>query len=282
MDVNNGEILSLVSLPNFDINKRLSITDENYINKITKGVYELGSIFKTFTIALALEKDLVQPNTIIKNIPKKVKCSIYDISDIKDFPSDLSVEDILVRSSNVGTLMLAQKIGKEDYKEFIKKTNLLNRPKLELEEVGKPLDFKWNKCKLETISYGHGIAITPLQASATYAALSNGGRIVEPTIIKNSYLLNDKIISSETSKKINSILRKVVTEKEGTASLADIYGYEIGGKTGTSQNYGNKNKNLNTFISIFPSNKPKYALLVMLEKPQVASNLILQLQRSKN
>ena len=275
MDVNNGEILSLVSLPNFDINKRLSITDENYINKITKGVYELGSIFKTFTIALALEKDLVQPNTIIKNIPKKVKCSIYDISDIKDFPSDLSVEDILVRSSNVGTLMLAQKIGKEDYKDFIKKTNLLNRPKLELEEVGKPLNFKWNKCKLETISYGHGIAITPLQASATYAALSNGGRIVEPTIIKkNSYLLNDKIISSETSKKINSILRKVVTEKEGTASLADIYGYEIGGKTGTSQNYGNKNKNLNTFISIFPSNKPKYALLVMLENPQVASNLI--------
>ena len=275
MDVNNGEILSLVSLPNFDINKRLSITDENYINKITKGVYELGSIFKTFTIALALEKDLVQPNTIIKNIPKKVKCSIYDISDIKDFPSDLSVEDILVRSSNVGTLMLAQKIGKEDYKDFIKKTNLLNRPKLELEEVGKPLNFKWNKCKLETISYGHGIAITPLQASAIYAALSNGGRIVEPTIIKkNSYLLNDKIISSETSKKINSILRKVVTEKEGTASLADIYGYEIGGKTGTSQNYGNKNKNLNTFISIFPSNKPKYALLVMLENPQVASNLI--------
>ncbi len=275
MDVNNGEILSLVSLPNFDINKRLSITDENYINKITKGVYELGSIFKTFTIALALEKDLVQPNTIIKNIPKKVKCSIYDISDIKDFPSDLSVEDILVRSSNVGTLMLAQKIGKEDYKDFIKKTNLLNRPKLELEEVGKPLNFKWNKCKLETISYGHGIAITPLQASATYAALSNGGRIVEPTIIKkNSYLLNDKIISSETSKKINSILRKVVTEKEGTASLADIYGYEIGGKTGTSQNYGNKNQNLNTFISIFPSNKPKYALLVMLENPQVASNLI--------
>ena len=275
MDVNNGEILSLVSLPNFDINKRLSITDENYINKITKGVYELGSIFKTFTIALALEKDLVQPNTIIKNIPKKVKCSIYDISDIKDFPSDLSVEDILIRSSNVGTLMLAQKIGKEDYKDFIKKTNLLNRPKLELEEVGKPLNFKWNKCKLETISYGHGIAITPLQASATYAALSNGGRIVEPTIIKkNSYLLNDKIISSETSKKINLILRKVVTEKEGTASLADIYGYEIGGKTGTSQNYGNKNKNLNTFISIFPSNKPKYALLVMLENPQVASNLI--------
>ena len=119
---------------------------------------------------------------------------------------------------------------------------MLKTPSFELEELGTPLNFEWNKCKLETISYGHGIAITPLQASATYAALSNGGRIVEPTIIKkNSYLLNDKIISSETSKKINSILRKVVTEKEGTASLADVYGFDVGGKTGTSQKYGNKN-----------------------------------------
>ena len=99
---------------------------------------------------------------------------------------------------------------------------------MSLEEVGKPLDFKWNKCKLETISYGHGIAVTPLQATAAYAALSNGGRIVNPTIIKKKeYQVNDKIISSETSKKINKILRKVVTEKEGTASLADIYGYDV-------------------------------------------------------
>ncbi len=275
MDVNNGEVLSLVSLPNFNINKRENITDKNYTNKITKGIYELGSIFKTFTIALALEKNLVSPKTIIKDIPRKIKCSIHEISDIKKFPKDLSVEDILIRSSNIGTLMLAKKIGEQDYKNFIKETNLLDIPELELEELGTPLSFKWNKCKLETISYGHGIAVTPLQASATYAALTNGGNIVKPTLISNKeHQENKKIISSETSKKINTILRKVVTEKEGTASLADIYGYDVGGKTGTSQKYGNKSENLNTFISVFPSQNPKYVLLVMLENPQVATDLI--------
>tara|TARA_Y100000816_G_scaffold291886_1_gene284810 strand:- start:1159 stop:2886 length:1728 start_codon:yes stop_codon:yes gene_type:complete len=275
MNVNNGEVLSLVSLPNFNINKRERIIDKNYINKITKGVYELGSIFKTFTIALAIEKNLVSPETIIKNIPRKINCSVHEISDIKEFPNDLSVEDILIRSSNIGALIIAKKVGEEDYKTFIKKTNLLSSPKFELEEVGKPLDFKWNKCKLETISYGHGIAVTPLQATAAYAAITNGGNIVNPTIIKKKeYQVNEKIISSETSKKINKILRKVVTEKEGTASLADIYGYDVGGKTGTSQKYRNENENLNTFISVFPSQEPKYVLLVMLENPQVAPDLI--------
>ena len=275
MDVNNGEVLSLVSLPNFNINKRANITDKNYNNKITKGIYELGSIFKTFTIALALEKNLVSPETIIKDIPRKIKCSIHEISDIKKFPKDLSVEDILIRSSNIGTLMLAKKIGEQDYKDFIKKTNLLDMPDFELEELGTPLSFKWNKCKLETISYGHGIAVTPLQASATYAALTNGGNVIKPTLINNKEQQeNKKIISPKTSKKINTILRKVVTEKEGTASLADIYGYNVGGKTGTSQKYGNKNENLNTFISVFPSQDPKYVLLVMLENPQVATDLI--------
>ena len=275
MDVNNGEVLSLVSLPNFNINKRANITDKNYNNKITKGIYELGSIFKTFTIALALEKNLVSPETIIKDIPRKIRCSIHEISDIKKFPKDLSVEDILIRSSNIGTLMLAKKIGEQDYKDFIKKTNLLDMPDFELEELGTPLSFKWNKCKLETISYGHGIAVTPLQASATYAALTNGGNVIKPTLINNKEQQeNKKIISPKTSKKINTILRKVVTEKEGTASLADIYGYNVGGKTGTSQKYGNKNENLNTFISVFPSQDPKHVLLVMLENPQVATDLI--------
>ena len=275
MNVNYGEVLSLVSLPNFNINKRANIKDKNYINKITKGVYELGSIFKTFTIALALEKNLVSPETIITNIPRKIRCSVHEISDIKEFPKDLSVEEILIRSSNIGTLMLAQKVGEQDYKDFIKETNLLNAPEFELEELGTPLSFKWNKCKLETISYGHGIAVTPLQAATTYATLTNGGNLVKPTINrKEKYQDNKKVISSETSEKINTILRKVVTEKEGTASLANIYGYDVGGKTGTSQKYGDKNENLNTFISVFPSQDPKYVLLVMLENPQVAKNLI--------
>ncbi len=275
MDIENGEILSLVSLPNFDINLREQVRDRKYMNKITKGVYELGSIFKTFTIALALENDLVGPKTIIENIPKSINCSKYKISDIKEFPRNLSVEDILIRSSNIGTLLLARKIGEDKFKNFFDKTNLLKKPKLELEELGNPINFKWNKCKLETVSFGHGVTTTPLQATTVYASLANGGRMIEPSLIKKkSSKHHENLISKKTSKDINYILRKVVTDKDGTASLADINGYYVGGKTGTSQNYQNKNENLNTFISIFPSQKPKYALLVMLENPQVAKELI--------
>ena len=275
MDVNSGEILSLVSLPDYDINKRVKLKDEKYINKVTKGVYELGSIFKTFTIALALENNLVTPQTIIKNIPRSVKCSKHNISDIKEFPNNLSVEDILIRSSNIGTLFIARKIGENKFKKFIEQTRLLKTPDIQLEEVGLPIKFKWNKCKLETISYGHGIATTPLQATALYATLVNGGKIIKPNLIKgNTEESNGKLISEETSLRINKILRKVVTEDEGTAKLADVHGYNVGGKTGTSQNYKNIKENLNTFISIFPSHKPKYVLLVMLENPQVAKNLI--------
>ena len=185
MDVNSGDVISLVSLPNFNINKRSNIKDKKYINKITKGVYELGSIFKTFTVALALENKLVEPNTILENIPNKIKCSSYEITDMKKHPKDLSVEEILVRSSNVGSVLLAKKIGKDEYKDFIKKTKLTKNPKIELEEVGVPHKIKWNKCKLETISYGHGITTTPLQATALYAAMSNGGKLIEPSLLKN-------------------------------------------------------------------------------------------------
>ena len=152
MNVNNGEILSLVSLPDYDINLRTDIRDKKYLNKITKGVYELGSIFKTFTIAIAIDNDLVTPKTILKNIPRSINCSKFNISDNKEFPKNLSVEEILIRSSNVGTLLVARKVGEKKFKTFIKDTKLLDSPEIQLEEVGKPIKFNWNKCKLETIS----------------------------------------------------------------------------------------------------------------------------------
>ena len=275
MDVTNGDIISLISLPNFNINQRATIEDTKFINKITKGVYELGSIFKTFTIALALEHELVDTNTIIKNIPSKIKCSIHEITDMKEHPKNLSVEEILVRSSNVGSVILAKKIGKENYKEFIKETNITQNPKIELEEVGVPHKLKWNKCKLETISYGHGITTTPLQATALYAAMINGGNIVTPSLIKERKTESPKsIISFDTSIKLRNILRKVVSSKDGTASLADTDGYYVGGKTGTAESYGDKKDRINTFISVFPTNEPKYTLFVMLENPKINKDLI--------
>ena len=275
MDVNSGEIISLVSLPNFNINQRRTIRDKKFINKITKGVYELGSIFKTFTVALALEHNLVDAKTIIEDIPRKIKCSIHEITDMKDHPKNLSVEEILIRSSNVGSVILAKKVGKNNYKEFISKTKLTNSPKIELEEVGVPHQIKWNRCKLETVAFGHGITTTPLQATALYAALTNGGKLIVPSLIKNKK--NDQlktIVSRDTSKKLRNILRKVVSSDTGTAILADMNGYYVGGKTGTAESYGDKKDRINTFISVFPSHKPNYSLFIMLENPKINKDLI--------
>ena len=277
MDVNNGEVLSLVSLPDYNVNIREDISDLKYMNQITKGVFELGSVFKTFTLTLAIEENILSPETIINNIPNKVQCSKYSIKDIHEFPESLSAEDILIRSSNIGTLMIARKIGEEKLKNFLENLGLLKPIDFELEEIGKPLSFKWEKCKLETVSYGHGITTTPLQAAAAYASITNGGYIIKPTLQlgKNSDFENKKsIISINTSNKINKILRKVVTDKEGTASFANVFGYDVGGKTGTAKNYSDKNKNINTFISIFPSNEPKYVLLIILDDPKAAPQII--------
>ena len=276
MDVRNGEVLSLVSLPSYNPNIREDISDIKYMNQITKGVFELGSVFKTFTIALALDENIFSPETVINNIPNKIKCSKYTIGDIYDFPESLTVEDILIRSSNIGSIMIARQIGEKKLKSFLKNLSLINSISFELEEIGKPLNFNWNKCKLETVSYGHGITTTPLQAAAAYASITNGGYLVQPTLQLKKKFGNESrtsIISKNTSNQINKILRKVVTDKEGTASLANIHGYEVGGKTGTSKSYKDKNKTINTFISIFPTNRPKYVLLIILDNPKGAPHL---------
>ena len=276
MDVKSGEVLSLVSLPDYNLNIRENISDIKYMNLITKGVFELGSVFKTFTVALALEENILSPKTIIKNIPDRIKCSRYTIGDIHNFPENLTVEDILIRSSNIGSLMIARQIGEDKLKNFLENLSLLERIDFELEEIGQPLKFNWDKCKLETVSYGHGITTTPLQAAAAYAAITNGGYLIEPTLeLKKTPNIKKKtsIISKKTSDQINKILRKVVTDKEGTASLANILGYDVGGKTGTSKSYRDNHKNINTFISIFPSNDPKYVLLTILDDPKGAPHL---------
>ena len=279
MDVKTGEVLSLVSLPDYNINLRDNISSSNYTNKITKGVFELGSIFKTFTIALALEKKLLTPDTVIKDIPNKIKCSKYTISEHDKLPNNLSVKEILIRSSNIGSVLIAQKIGEESYKNFLKDLKLLETPEFELEEVGTPINFRWDKCKLETVSYGHGITTTPLQAASAYAAISNGGNFSQPTLHcnKSKELNIKKIVSNQTSSQLNKILREVVTNENGTASLADVFGFQVGGKTGTAKKnfYGEySDKKLNTFISLFPMDNPKHVLLVLLDEPKPAPHIV--------
>ena len=276
MNAENGDVLSLVSLPDFDLNARSKIDDPIYLNKITKGVYELGSVFKTFTIAAGLETEKIKPNTIFTNLPKKIICGRKSISEYNNkIPKNLSAEQILIRSSNIGAIKIAQMVGSEKLKNFYKTLELFDRINFELEEVGTPLPIKWENCTLETASYGHGITTTPLKLVKAYAILVNGGYKINPTLINNKFINEKKeqIISKKTSNYIKNILRQVVSKEEGTANFAEIPGYDVAGKTGTAEKY-NSEKQINTFVSFFPSNDPKYILVVLLDEPQAATEYV--------
>jgi cell division protein FtsI (penicillin-binding protein 3) len=281
MEINSGEIFSLVSLPDFDLNERINIEDPIYLNKITKGVYELGSVFKTFTLAVGIESGAIKANTVFKDLKNQIICGGMPISEHHKLPKNLTAEEILVRSSNIGAIRIAQKVGTKNYKEFLNSLELFEKINFELEEVGTPIPFKWGTCTLETASFGHGITTTPLQLAKAYAIIGNGGYKINPTILLNKKIIlqNEKqIISSKTSNIINSMLRKVVLNKKGTASFADKNGYEVGGKTGTARKVikglYSKEKKINTFVSLFPISKPKYVLLVMLDEPKSAPDFV--------
>jgi len=279
IDVNNGEIISIVSLPDFDPNERLNISDPNYINRATKAVYEFGSVFKTFTLAAGFHEGVIDPHTEFRNLKKSIQCGKNTISEYdKNIPSNLTAEQILIRSGNIGSVRIAQSVGLEKFKDFMDELSLLNSIQFDIEEVGVPVSFRWGKCKLATISYGHGITTTILQLANAYSIIVNGGYKISPTLIKKKKDQKfKKILNNDVSKKITPILRKVVTMKEGTASLANISGYQVGGKTGTAQKstVGGYSKNkINTFASVFPSENPKFVLVVMLDEPKTNSEYI--------
>ena len=288
MDINNGEIISLVSLPDFDLNKREEIKDLKFINRITKGVYELGSVFKTFTLAAGLQEKAIETDTEFKNLPKSISCAGNPIREYDlNIPSDLTVEEILIRSGNIGSVRIAQKIGEEKFRNFLKQVGIINPIKFDIQEVGQPLNINWGKCKLATAAFGHGITTTPLQLAKGYSIISNGGYYVKPTLIKKKFYQNDRIrvINKNISEQINPILRKIVSTKIGTANLANIEGYDVGGKTGTAQKSINgvySNEKINTFVSIFPISNPRYTLLVLLDEPKINSEYIYEYKDGTN
>ena len=287
INVNNGEILSLVSLPDFDPNKREKILDKNFINRATKGVYEFGSVFKTFTLAAAFDEDIIEPDTEFVDLPKTLTCAGFSIKEYDEqIPSNLTAEEILIRSGNIGSVRIGQKVGVEKFKSFLSKIGILNEINFDIAEVGKPIEFNWGKCPLATASFGHGITTTLLQLSKAYSIIVNGGYSINPTLIKNNKKKeSSKILNERVSEKILPILRKIVTTKEGTASLANVDGFEIGGKTGTAQKStvgGYSKKKINTFVSVFPISKPKYVLAIMLDEPKTSKDYIYHYRDGSN
>ena len=287
MDVNNGEIISLVSLPDFNPNQRKKISDPNFINRATKGVYEFGSVFKTFTLAAALNEKIIEPQTEFLDLPKSLSCAGFPIREYDNkIPSNLTAEEILIRSGNIGSVRIGQKLGEDKFKSFLSTIGVLKKITFELEEVGKPIEFNWGKCPLATASFGHGITTTLIQLVKAYSIISNGGYNIDPTLIKNKNRnKRQKILNDDVSKKILPILRKIVSTKNGTASLANVTGFEVGGKTGTAQKSINgvyTNKKINSFLSVFPTSKPKFVMAVMLDEPKISKDYIYHYRDGSN
>ena len=287
MDVNNGEIISLVSLPDFDPNQRKKITDKTFINRATKGVYEFGSVFKTLTLAAAFDNKIIEPETQFEDLPKNLTCAGFPIREYDNkIPSTLTAEQILIRSGNIGSVKIGQMVGEEKLKLFLSKVDVLKKIDFDIEEIGKPIEFNWGKCPLATASFGHGITTTLLQLAKAYSIIANGGYNVQPKLIKETKKIKKKkILDQKVSEKILPILRKIVTTKEGTASLANVPGYEIGGKTGTAQKSISgiyTKKKINSFISVFPISKPKFVLAVMLDEPKLNENYVYHYRDGSN
>jgi len=282
MDVHTGEILALVSLPDFDPNDRPQplLTgdpgDSPLFNRAVQGVYELGSTFKIFPAAQAMDLGLVNPESMIDaNAPMTWgKFRIKEFEG-KNYGPLLSVTDMIVKSSNVGAARLALMIGSARQQEFLKALGFFEATQVELIEApgAKPLlPARWAEITTITTSYGHGLSASPMHLAAAYATIANGGTKVSPTLLRRDRPLEPgvRVMSEQAARDAVSMLRQVVTR--GTASLGEVAGYEVGGKTGTADKprpgggYYN-DKVINTFASAFPASDPKYVLLVTLDEP---------------
>ncbi len=281
MDVKTGEIVSLVSLPDFDPNDRPAppprgeAADSPLFNRAVQGVYELGSTFKTFTAVQALELGLADDDTLI-DTSGPMRVSGFAIREFrnKDY-GEQTVDGILVHSSNRGTARLALQIGPERQRAFLDRLGLLEPVPVEMPEAaqGAPLlPERWTDLSAVTISYGHGLSVTPLHLAAGYAAIANGGFRVTPTLLRqDAPRLGERVMTAASADKARTMLRRVVTE--GTASLGEVRGYRVGGKTGTADKPRKagggyyEDKVIAVFASIFPADDPRYVLVVALDEP---------------
>ena len=278
MDVHTGEVISVVSLPDFDPNDRprpLTTGDQSdspLFNRAVQGVYELGSTFKIFAVAQAMEQGMITPDTMI-DTQGPLRWGKFRINDFHNYGPELTATDVIVKSSNIGTARLAQQIGAEDQRAFLTKLGLLEPTALEMVEAPsiKPLlPPNWSELSAMTISYGHGLSASPMHLAAAYSTIVNGGYKVEPTLLAGGRPRGERVISEETSAAARDMLRQVVVR--GTASFGEVEGYHVGGKTGTADkpkpNGGYyEDKVIATFASTFPAHDPRYVLIVTLDEP---------------
>jgi cell division protein FtsI (penicillin-binding protein 3) len=276
MDIHSGEVLAMTSLPQLNPNAAGQGTPEARFNRATLGVYELGSTFKPFTVAMAMDSGIIRSMGQMYNCPQALHVAGRTINDTHPFGRACSVAEIMKESSNIGTAQIADQIGPTRQKEFLRKMGFLDKVNVELKERGRTLTpgKNWNQIETMTVGYGHGIAVTPLHLATGYATLFNGGVYRPATLLKvgrtHAAGRGHRVFSEDTSYKMRALLRLVVMK--GTGKKADAPGYRIGGKTGTAQkiiggHYSNS-VNVTSFAGVFPMDEPRYVIVVMLDEPK--------------
>jgi cell division protein FtsI (penicillin-binding protein 3) len=274
VDVNTGEIVAMVSEPDFDPNNPKEANDPTRINRLTTGVYEMGSTFKSLTVAMALDSGKVTLNSKF-DARANLRYGKFTIHDFEPENRFLSVPECYTYSSNICIARIALTMGVDYHKAFLKKMGQLDRLRTELPESAEPLVPKnWGELNTVTIAFGQGLSVAPLQAVMGISALVNGGRLIPPTFLKRSREEADRIakqvVKPSTGEQVRYLMRLNV--EKGTARKADVAGYYIGGKTGTSEKVVggrySKNKVLTSFTAILPADKPRYLLLIMLDEPE--------------
>lgn len=273
-NANTGEVMAMVSLPDFNPNMYKKAKSNARFNRASLGLYEMGSTFKTFTTAMALDHDVATVNTVY-DATNPIKINRFKIRDFHAKKRPLTLAEVFKYSSNIGTVKMLQDVGKERQKSFLQKLGLFDKTNVELAERGKPqVPRKWRDVNAYTISYGHGINVTPLHLTKAFTAMVNGGNLYPITILKTDKPASKtKVMRSATSRKVNELLRLVMTE--GSGKNSDLEDYYIGGKTGTAEKISNEGKYVEgkvvaTFVGAFPMHKPEYVVFTMVDEPSVA------------
>ena len=274
MNVNTGEVLGMVSLPNFDPNQRRLDAGDSAKNIMAQDVYELGSVFKIFSFALALEDRTLRSLDEVFNIGQVYKIGKHSIHEAEHMPATLAARDILAQSSNIGTLQIALRSGPTRQREFLSHMGLLKPIKTDLPETARPLYpfSNWGQIETATIGFGQGISVSPLSFVAAAASVVNGGRRITPTFLKQAAtdLRGEQVLKPQTSEQMRDLLRYVVTD--GSGKRADVPGYDVGGKTGSAQVPGPHGRYIphalrTSFYGVFPVHNPRYVVFVLLDQP---------------
>lgn len=274
LDAKSGEVVAMSSVPDYDPNDRAQALEKDRLNRATGGVFEMGSVFKTFTVAMALDSGKVSMNDSF-DATRPIRAGGRTISDFHGKNRILSVPEVFIYSSNIGTAKMMLATGIDRQQEFLGRLGLTERLSTELPENAAPLlPPKWNELAAMTISFGHGISVTPMQTAVAAAALVNGGVLVPPTFLPRTEAeanaLGKRVISEDTSRIMRYLFRLNVLS--GSGRRADVPGYTVGGKTGTAEKIENgryvSNKRRNSFLSAFPMDDPRYVVLVVIDEPK--------------